>query len=680
MTSMDITRVWQFLTGWPDALFGKADPPVEWMERLEHPADVFALSAAVLRRSGAYTRVVDSGPGKSLPLRSMDEIQQAVTEWRAWLNSTQRNGPETPVKISEPWTRLWEKRKSRLFDIAEDSELLAALVDSVTIADELSQGCGLPIRHDLDQKYDFLLRDGWKQLEPKQFGSTLCSDAIDPRAARVLPKLHTPTSGLTLRSFTHNLALCETDEVQPRWFMVPGARGNPMNQHHVNLLVVPWPEVTMPSQITKSERFDKELGAGGAMSGRHGGRDSSYFEYNLEEKGSEAAEKLDALCEETVKRLGSLDGVVLPELALTWEDYRLVRKRVLSRSCLFVSGVSQKGGDGEPNENFMCVDVPLSKYHAIHFRQGKHHRWRLDGRQIRNYGIGARLNPAASYWEDISISDRRLLLFVLRPWLVTSVLICEDLARNDPVGELLRSVGPHLVIALLMDGPQLSNRWPSRYASTLADDPGSSVLTVSSLGMVGLSRLDTKSKPSRTVAMWKDAYSGESRELDIADGASALALTISVEHKEEVTADGRSDGGTAAFPVLTGFHSIHLPEQPSERLRIDPWQIIEDERHRYLSPHEAATLARLVQQDVKRDPFPRVLKELTGEALAIAKVIWRELNLGTGKKQVWSEALNERELYTGLPTTEQTDTAEQVIRWAMTNTIGGTAASRTYES
>jgi len=53
---------------------------------------------------------------------------------------------------------------------------------------------------------------------------------------------------------------------------------------------------------------------------------------------------------------------------------------------------------------------------------------------------------------------------------VLTVLICEDLARLDPVNDLVRAVGPNLVMSLLMDGPQLTTRWPARYATVLADD------------------------------------------------------------------------------------------------------------------------------------------------------------------------------------------------------------------
>jgi hypothetical protein len=55
---------------------------------------------------------------------------------------------------------------------------------------------------------------------------------------------------------------------------------------------------------------------------------------------------------------------------------------------------------------------------------------------------------------------------------------CEDLASLDEWAELVRSAGPSLVVALLLDGPQLAARWPCRYSSVLVDDPGSAVLHI----------------------------------------------------------------------------------------------------------------------------------------------------------------------------------------------------------
>jgi hypothetical protein len=55
-------------------------------------------------------------------------------------------------------------------------------------------------------------------------------------------------------------------------------------------------------------------------------------------------------------------------------------------------------------------------------------------------------------------------------------LVCEDLARLDEVADLLRAIGPTLVVTTLLDGPQLASRWTARYASVLADDPGFAVV------------------------------------------------------------------------------------------------------------------------------------------------------------------------------------------------------------
>jgi len=68
--------------------------------------------------------------------------------------------------------------------------------------------------------------------------------------------------------------------------------------------------------------------------------------------------------------------------------------------------------------------------------------------------------------------------YVFRYGMSMATLICEDLARIDPVQTVIRAIGPNLVIALLMDGPQWQRRWSGRYATVLADDPGSAVLSV----------------------------------------------------------------------------------------------------------------------------------------------------------------------------------------------------------
>src|SRR5207237_10901568 len=102
-----------------------------------------------------------------------------------------------------------------------------------------------------------------------------------------------------------------------------------------------------------------------------------------------------------------------------------------------------------------------------------------------------------------------------------STLVCEDLARIDPVQAALRAVGPNLVIVLLMDGPQFERRWPGRYATVLADDPGCAVLTLTSLGMVRRSTVPGDDD-CREIALWKESPSSAARELKLPKGAHGL--------------------------------------------------------------------------------------------------------------------------------------------------------------
>jgi hypothetical protein len=116
-------------------------------------------------------------------------------------------------------------------------------------------------------------------------------------------------------------------------------------------------------------------------------------------------------------------------------------------------------------------------------------------------------------------------------------MVCEDLASLDEVADNVRRIGPSLVVAVLLDGPQLASRWPCRYSSVLTDDPGSAVLTLTSLGMAARS-LPTGKTRSRVVAHWNSRTDG-SREIELARGAAGVLLRTCVEDSTVWTADGR---------------------------------------------------------------------------------------------------------------------------------------------
>jgi hypothetical protein len=262
------------------------------------------------------------------------------------------------------------------------------------------------------------------------------------------------------------------------------------------------------------------------------------------------------LIESARKLSGRIDGIVFPEASLSKREYEAVRDVVLGEGAFLIAGVLREGETKtSPGRNLVMFDAGNGR--ETHLEQSKHHRWRLDRSQIETYGLGGTLDPTRDWWEHIALEQREVQFAALNGDVSLCCLVCEDLARQDPVAELVRSVGPNLVVALLMDAPQLAMRWPARYATVLADDPGSSVLTVTSAGMVDLSRPPSGAKQSRAIGLWKDARSGYA-ELELPKDAQGLLLNLCLENREEFTADGRSDGRTTCYPRLGGIHHVRL--------------------------------------------------------------------------------------------------------------------------
>ena len=245
--------------------------------------------------------------------------------------------------------------------------------------------------------------------------------------------------------------------------------------------------------------------------------------------------------------------MVLPEAALDETMVPVLQKRLVDAGVPYlISGVRRPATQAVRfGANYAYIGG--ADWQAA---QHKHHRWCLDAAQVHQYHLGAALDPNHRWWEAIRI-QRRTLNFVTTPGpsgLTICPLVCEDLARPDPVTDVVRAVAPTLVVGLLLDGPQLAARWPARYASVLADDPGCSVLTLTSLGMAWRSQ-PAGFDPSRVIALWKDPHRGL-QQITLADDAQAVALTAHQRQVHVTTADGR--GGTRPIRelVLSGLEQI----------------------------------------------------------------------------------------------------------------------------
>jgi len=188
-------------------------------------------------------------------------------------------------------------------------------------------------------------------------------------------------------------------------------------------------------------------------------------------------------------------------------------------------------------------DKDISGWQGLILVREKHHRWKLDVSQIAAYSL-TNLNRDLSWWEELSILSRSLDLLVYRGNTTLTTLICEDLARVDPCQAVVRGVGPNLLIALLMDGPQIGARWPGPYATVLAEDPGTSVLSFTSFGLIARQNDIGEFEQASSIALWKDEKSGV-RKLELQREADAIVLELAAVPKEERTLDGRRDGGSS---------------------------------------------------------------------------------------------------------------------------------------
>jgi hypothetical protein len=371
-------------------------------------------------------------------------------------------------------------------------------------------------------------------------GQSLCQD-IHPSRLRVLPKFRVPQRGLTLRSLSLFAGLLPGSELDSRFLDNEQVK----EDLTLNLLVVPWPFEVKPSQFRQCNRLQGEMTN---MAGEFG-----FFTFAPSTVGRGFTNHVLKLVSNAEEECGPISIVVLPELALSDREAAQLRNALAKRHCGLVAGVGEHGMPGKSRgSNRVQLYVPGLEP----VDQQKHHRWKLDRSQIIQYSLGNSLHHEQMWWEHIDVADRRLSFLRLMPWLTLCVLICEDLARPDPAGDAIRAVGPNLVISLLMDGPQLTGRWANRYATTLSDDPGSSVLAVTSLGMSELSRPSSGPPRSRVIGLWKEEGAG-SVEIELPIDRDAAVLSVSTKGCIDWSADGRSR--EAFIPSLTGIRYLKWP-------------------------------------------------------------------------------------------------------------------------
>lgn len=548
------------------------EPKWELKQWFQWPPNIFALVSMVLQRTGAYKICLIEGAHWETK-NWQTEVEHDSQRWLEAINSgilseNLEFEPDLYKILGEKYEvlkREWEESHSfnkvdlnHLRVLSDQSfvsstsdkrlrEYAIALVSILAIADCCCAGLGMiatgVARNDKDNNL-------FKTFANLLLTTTGSLSTLPKFHATVLPKMRTPQSGIVLRSLSHHLTFHQT-EVEVIWRTFPWLDDN---KQSMNLMVVPYP--------FKVFKTDFKI----VQNNYHAVR---YFKGKIQENTN--IEFLNGLVEHVCKEASKnneVDMLIFPEMSLSEKQYNyLLNKFSKTYSKFETKDLEHHNGmqhclklpivvAGVLHQATQDEDTPMLTMHnevrmAVFFcgkwydiTQRKHHRWQLDRNQIIQYGLEGYFSADERWFELCSVMQRRLTILAPNGWMSLTALICEDLARQEPVAEVLRGIGPTLLTALLSDGPQVNTRWSARYASVLADDPGTAVLSLTSKGMALRSQKSdgslTKPEDPLAVGLWKDMVKGW-KVLNLEKDKNALMFTISSKFEKEYTLDGRSD-------------------------------------------------------------------------------------------------------------------------------------------
>ena len=516
-------------------------------EVLDWPADLFALTYVILERSEAFRFALSPPPGRVWPSKRFprwaDLIAEAGRQWGVWVDD---KNSAFPGLLADEWNVFCDRAGMPLDELAEGSDwrMCEALLTLHAIADEACAGLGVTL--DGSDGRACIYRAHGREL----LARTGSLARISTHRLRVLPKVGTRPDGASLRSLSRYACVLDRG-VNVRWHKVPVRRnGRAPGARHANLLLLPWPLRVRESDFRPLDGSVQQLS-----------KDAfGFFEFvPLESLDLDLVERLIQASRDEVD---SVDVVLLPECAVEEAEVPAL-EALLERHgvTMLVTGVRQRSPQpGRLRGNWVHIGVnPKLERGAcardssgepwFHIRQNKHHRWSLDERQVLQYHLGGALHPHIRWWEATDVPRRAIQFLELGDEMTFVSLVCEDLAQIDDVAEVIRSVGPTVVYTPLLDGPQLSSRWAGRYASVLADDPGSAVLTLTSYGMVRRSRPQGRDS-SPVIALCKSPGRGF-REIPLESGAEGVLLTVCGDRATRRSLDGRYpvDNMTQYFDV-----------------------------------------------------------------------------------------------------------------------------------
>ncbi|MRV70676.1 hypothetical protein GJ700_02950 [Duganella sp. FT92W] len=532
------------------------------------PPDLFAVVGTIIERSGCYT---EASPDRNRLSQHAAELAAMARTAASWQRMLER----PPQAVRQLWHQLVSNYGMiPLAQVAEHPSVLRVLLHLFAIADEASAGMGWDRRARDGRHSELALNVLINAVDdpsiPNPFvlpywPHSLCG-MVSPDHVVVLPKSLTTTKGCTIRSLSHHLALlpCRTT-LNPSWFLV-SRKAAQRRANEIRLLLVPYP-FFIPDDSFELTSSRTQLG--------NGTTHAAFFRLRqrwLEDaagptlSGTDLAELLVLpLIEQATAASGGLapNGIVFPECALSEQVANELVKALAGTEIEFlITGVLAENARTGRSLNQAKMYALIEGEGALPREQNKHHRWRIDQTQADTYGLNFDTDPDNhQWWEDIHLTGRQLPFYAFRKDMSMVTLICEDLARMDPAMNAIRAVGPNLVVALLMDSPQLYFRWPGRYAGVLTDEPGCSVLSLTCLATVDRSNRYFKST-RRVVGLWSQpsiqGKAAAQEEIEVQPDHHGVLLTLKSSPFHQTTLDNRSDAYAARQLSLIGQQSLQV--------------------------------------------------------------------------------------------------------------------------
>lgn len=521
------------------------------------PQDIFAGVGVLLEESGA---LAFHGAGVNIPHSEYPKLLldgETTTSMedvgREWRNSHNK----VPMIVQTLWLELIKYWDFPLYYRAykflrprkrNDQHWWSVALKLFIIADAACEGIGFT---PYDRDENTIVGEFWRQrinaIEKHRVSSkqpvknietpSSIAPQADPDVVCIQPKSLFPSIGSGSRVFSKNLSILRPRGlVRTQWAVnthIPG-----VNQDSgLNILVLPFPYSYEKNEFRIKPIKDENR----AETVRVFELNQSWLDEKPFSEFRDTCTKIITNCNDKLKK--SVHAIVLPELALNrarFIEFADFAKQLLPSLEFIVSGSSQNCAKipNQSNGNYIWIRKYVAKSDGLHsasdkyfdVSQSKHHRWQLEYNQILDYGLehgkDGGLDAQHPHWENFSGRPREVNFFAFREKSAFCGVVCEDLARSEPCHEIIRSVGPNLLFGLLMDGPQIEQRWGAKYASFFAADHGCSVMTISSRALVERSQIKRVKDKNFSTIYFKSPGMSHALPIETKDKDSAVFMRL----------------------------------------------------------------------------------------------------------------------------------------------------------